>query len=760
MKKHAFSLRSILTFSFILLGGLPVLIMGFIAIKLISADIDMEVRAKNLLIAQSLSSEIQAFLNDSLYTLRLVENTIIKKQYINKNQINSYLENILMVHLEFDSVVILDEKGTVKFMAPYNQDVIGMNLSGQAFFSLVNRQYKQPYWSSTFISLQTGTPTLTLAIPVKGGAIVGYLNLATLNTITDRIQAGRLAYAMIIDREGTIIAHPDRSKVSERQNLRHLKFIDQEKPLLKGNITYREDSRDYLASLSLVPQTQWTVIITVPADEAFALVTRVRTLFAVGAAIVVLLAVGIVFLSLRKVLTPLSQLVRDARRIADGSYTFEEKPSSYKEIDELTDNFQRMAEAIQSREKALNESKEMLDVFFDAVHESMVLIDTEGTIILSNKVGAQRLGKDVREFIGTGLYDHFSPDIAGYRKEQYDTVVATGKPVYFQDTRAGKSFEQHCFPVFDEGRKVSGVAIFAHEITKRKRAEEALQESERKFRTIFEDSRDAIYITTTDGRFIDFNQAYLELFGYTKEEMLTLHAKDTYMDPADRDLFKKTMEKKGSIKDYEVKLRRKNGQQMDCIISATTRYADDGDISGYQGIIRDISERKRMEEKLHTMSLTDELTGLYNRRGFFNLAQQQMKIAERTKKDMLLFFADLDKMKQINDTLGHQEGDKALVEAAAVLKEVFRESDIIGRMGGDEFAILAIDTTDETREVLMNRLHDTLDDYNMPEGRSYHLALSIGIAHYKPETPSTLDKLMAQADALMYEEKRGRSKQN
>jgi len=633
MKKHAFSLRSILTFSFILLGGLPVLIMGFIAIKSISADIDMEVRAKNLLIAQSLSSEIQAFLNDSLYTLRLVENTIIKKQYINKNQINSYLENILMVHLEFDSVVILDEKGTVKFMAPYNQDVIGMNLSGQAFFSLVNRQYKQPYWSSTFISLQTGTPTLTLAIPVKGGAIVGYLNLATLNTITDRIQAGRLAYAMIIDREGTIIAHPDRSKVSERQNLRHLKFIDQEKPLLKGNITYREDSRDYLASLSLVPQTQWTVIITVPADEAFALVTRVRTLFAVGAAIVVLLAVGIVFLSLRKVLTPLSQLVRDVRRIADGSYTFEQKPSSYKEVDELTDNFQRMAEAIQSRE-------------------------------------------------------------------------------------------------------------------------EALQESERKFRTLFENSRDAIYITTKEGKFIDFNLAYLELFGYTKEEILTLHAKDTYMDPADRDLFKKTMEKKGSIKDYEVKLRRKNGQQMDCIISATTRYADDGDISGYQGIIRDITEQKRLEEQLHTMSLTDELTGLYNRRGFFTLAQQQMKIAERTKKDMLLFFADLDKMKHINDTLGHQEGDKALVEIATILKEVFRESDIIGRMGGDEFAILAIDATDETREVLIDRLHNILDDYNRPEGRSYHLALSIGIAHYKPETPSTLDKLMAQADALMYEDKR------
>ena len=121
---------------------------------------------------------------------------------------------------------------------------------------------------------------------------------------------------------------------------------------------------------------------------------------------------------------------------------------------------------------------------------------------------------------------------------------------------------------------------------------------------------------------------------------------------------------------------------------------------------------------------------------------------------MLLFFADLDKMKQINDTLGHQEGDKALTEIATILKEVFRESDIIGRMGGDEFAILAIDTTDETREVLINRLHNILDNYNRPEGRNYQLSLSIGIAHYDPEKPSSLDELMAQADELMYEEKR------
>jgi len=174
----------------------------------------------------------------------------------------------------------------------------------------------------------------------------------------------------------------------------------------------------------------------------------------------------------------------------------------------------------------------------------------------------------------------------------------------------------------------------------------------------------------------------------------------------------------------------------------------------FAAVFDDITEQKRFEEKLKTMSFTDELTGLYNRRGFITLSEQQMKVAERAKKNILLFFADLDKMKEINDTLGHHEGDKALIDISNILKEVFRESDIIGRMGGDEFAILVRDSTDETRDILMMRLHNTLDDYNRPEGRKYQLSLSIGIAHYDPETPLTLDELMAQADEMMYEEKR------
>lgn len=123
---------------------------------------------------------------------------------------------------------------------------------------------------------------------------------------------------------------------------------------------------------------------------------------------------------------------------------------------------------------------------------------------------------------------------------------------------------------------------------------------------------------------------------------------------------------------------------------------------------------------------------------------------------MELFFIDLDGMKPINDVLGHNEGDRALIETADVLRVTFRRSDIIGRMGGDEFAVLAINTGDGDRENLMTRLRDTLDRYNKAPRRKYTLSLSVGAAAYEPDRPATLDDLIAAADTSMYEEKQGK----
>ncbi|MGH7462699.1 MAG: GGDEF domain-containing protein, partial [Longimicrobiales bacterium] len=169
---------------------------------------------------------------------------------------------------------------------------------------------------------------------------------------------------------------------------------------------------------------------------------------------------------------------------------------------------------------------------------------------------------------------------------------------------------------------------------------------------------------------------------------------------------------------------------------------------------RDIAERKRAEEVLRNMSLTDPLTGVYNRRGAITLAEQQLKVAQRLGRTLLIVYADLNHLKQINDTHGHTAGDAALLEVAEVLQETFRESDIIARIGGDEFVVLAMETTDVDENTLRRRLLDALTFRNARGARPFDLSLSIGIARFDPERARAFEELMGEADRRMYEDKR------
>ncbi len=164
-------------------------------------------------------------------------------------------------------------------------------------------------------------------------------------------------------------------------------------------------------------------------------------------------------------------------------------------------------------------------------------------------------------------------------------------------------------------------------------------------------------------------------------------------------------------------------------------------------------ERKRLEEEIHNLSLMDELTGLHNRRGFNLLAEQELKLAQREKKAMLLFFGDVDNLKRINDTLGHAYGDLALKEVSIILKENFRNVDILARIGGDEFVALALDVSLEAAQILTDRIQEALDERNQDENKAFDLSLSIGITRYDPNNPCTLSELISQADSQMYLQK-------
>lgn len=227
-------------------------------------------------------------------------------------------------------------------------------------------------------------------------------------------------------------------------------------------------------------------------------------------------------------------------------------------------------------------------------------IDLEGNITYANPAAFGALGY-TPEDIGRNITEFIPPEDVELEKENLKRGFSGGDSV-IESRVVAKDGAIHYFInnslLLHRNGKPVGLAIFGIDVTALKRAEEARRESEEKHRSLFEQSRDAIYLSMHDGRTVDINQATVDLFGYSREENLNLNAVDTYADPRDREAFQREIEKNGSVTNYEVKLKKKDGTLMDCLLTSTLRRSNEGNIVGYQGIIRDVTEKKRTEKAL------------------------------------------------------------------------------------------------------------------------------------------------------------------
>ena len=268
-------------------------------------------------------------------------------------------------------------------------------------------------------------------------------------------------------------------------------------------------------------------------------------------------------------------------------------------------------------------------------------------------------------------------------------------------------------------------------------------------------ANDAIIICDFKDRITYWNHAAELQYGWTAGEASGQYANELLRTvfQISHDKFTAALLQNGKWEGEVVQTHR-NGSQLIIWSRLKLLTDDENRILGVLEINRDVTERKQAEEEIRSLSLNDDLTGIYNRRGFMTLAQQELRIAHRMKKSMTLFFADIDGLKWINDNLGHENGDMAIRDAAQMLKITFRESDIIARLGGDEFAIVTTDTSPFNANTLISRLQCNIDTHNKNNNRPYRLSMSIGVVRHDLTHPQSLDGLLSQADRLMYEQKR------
>jgi diguanylate cyclase (GGDEF)-like protein/PAS domain S-box-containing protein len=288
------------------------------------------------------------------------------------------------------------------------------------------------------------------------------------------------------------------------------------------------------------------------------------------------------------------------------------------------------------------------------------------------------------------------------------------------------------------------------DVTELRKIERELKESEEQFRSLFESSRDAIYIVTGKGSFIDMNQAFVELFGYTKDETLKLNVKTAYLTNEDREIFKQVIKENDFIRDFEIRLKKRDGTVMDCLLTVTCKRDEKGKITQYQGIVRDITERKRTEEAIRHMAFHDALTGLPNRSLFNDRLVMAMVHAERFNEKVAVMMLDLDKFKDVNDTFGHSIGDLLLKAVAEKLTLQIRKGDTVARMGGDEFMLIFADLkqTEDVNTITEKILEDFQTNITI-NNHTMSVTMSIGIAIY-PDHGGDIDTLVKNADIAMY----------
>ncbi len=293
---------------------------------------------------------------------------------------------------------------------------------------------------------------------------------------------------------------------------------------------------------------------------------------------------------------------------------------------------------------------------------------------------------------------------------------------------------------------------FNEMIEMRKQAEEALQKSEEKYRSLVESTDDSIYLLDRNYRYLYMNKRHMKRMGFSGDTYVGLAYSDFHSQEETRDFVgevSKVVETGEPVRYEHLSLRDKR-----CFFRTLSPVKDaEGRVIAVNVVSKDVTELKEMEEKLRTLSLTDELTGIYNRRGFFTMVEQRLKLARRQRKGLFTLYADVDGLKKINDTFGHQEGDQALIDIANVLGATFRESDIVARLGGDEFVVIPVGTAGDNIELIADRLQKNLDSHAAKENRKYKLSVSMGISYYDTESPCSIDELLKQGEKLMYEHK-------
>ena len=559
------------------------------------------------MVANEVARELGRFMEDLqqhfFQTARVLEKGIIPVE-----KYNEYLTAFVGDNYFFDRVLTLNQEGIISHSFPYDPNTIGLDMSNQDYF-LNTHSKDKPYWSKTYVSMQTGRPTLTLAVPLVNGLLVGHINLIRLNEITDNIKIARYGYASITDNMGVTIAHPDRTLVSERFSMSYLSHIKQGLAGKEGAYKYRVKDKGMLATTAIEAHTDWIVSIVQPLDEVFEPVKEIKFVIYVVGIVSCILALVIVRFSLHFLLTPFRNFVKHSKRVSEGDYSRQFKTSIFIEINRLVKSFNSMIDSVKEREESLYKeilerkqtegrliiNETILNKSQEIAHLGSWHLDLINNILTWSDEQYRIFGRTPQAFGATyeAFLDMIHSDDRGMVDKTYRLAIKNNTPyecvhrIVRHDGEVRVVLEKSEDVVDENGKTIHSFG-YTQDIT-----EQVF--SNQRYEFIIKTSIDGFWLVDKNTNILEVNDAYCKLSGYSRQELLKMSISD--------------LEASGSVAEirqhieqvidnghgrFESIHRRKDGKTIDVEISVNaTKYTELYVVV----FIRDISERKRTDKE-------------------------------------------------------------------------------------------------------------------------------------------------------------------
>ena len=768
------SLKTRITIATLLIFLAGMWSLSLYASRMLQQDMERLLGEQQFTTVTYVAATLNVDIDDRIKALEQIARAIDAALIDNPIALQRFLDQRFVLHTRFNAgVLAYGPDGTAIAESPLSTERIGRNFMDRDYIVGAIKEGRSTI-SRPLVGRTAGAPVLVMAAPIRDaegkiiGALSGVTNLSRPSFL-DRISENRYGKTggyLVIDRTSRlIIAATDKSRLMDPMPPPGMvPAIDRFQQGFEGPLVYTNShGTEILGAAKGVPLANWRVVSNLPTEEAFSPIRDMRQRMLIATLLLTVLAGTLTWWALRRQLAPIIDTAKTLASMSDTNQPLQALPvARYDEIGQMVTGFNRLLKALSSREKSLQASESRFRNFFEQNTSVMLLTEpVSGEIIDANLAAIDYYGYTKAQLMQMNISSINTMPAELIAEKRQSAMRGERRAFSFTHRLASgelRDVEAHLSPIESEGRPL--IFSIMHDITERKKTNEALKESEEHYRAIYEASQDFISINRlSDWVFLDINQPFLDVMGYARDELIGHTSKELkfWAHPQDQQQFKETLQRDGKCHNFETPYRTKSGQLI--WVLASSSIVQLGGIACVYSVTRDITERKLAEEKINELAFFDQLTNLPNRRLLLDRLRQSMNASMRSGQYGALLLIDLDNFKTLNDTLGHDTGDRLLKQVAQRLVTCVRSEDTVARLGGDEFVVilsnlsLAEDTAASQTEIVGDKIITALNQVYELGDVVHHSTPSIGANLFLGQR-TELDTLLKQADIAMYRSKK------